>query len=443
MPMAFSKQKAAIAGAVLSAVMGAALFSNSFTYAFSGNYKSWKQYGSSWSSMYLGESADTVADSGCAVTAAAILMVQSGSVTDNSFNPGVIVEYLNQHKGFSSSGMLNWAVLTDYAPDFRYISNNAIHGKTQLEKAQEIQNYLDEGYYVIVRIKHGDNIHFVAVDSVQGENVTMMDPGSKSTSLFERYSVDYVDQARLFKGKNSPADAVVEEDEEILISTEIDAPETSPIMPETLAPETEFQPETAPPEIIPETTTTAPPETTETTTTTTTTTTPPLETQPPSETVTETTVPLETAPPETEFQPETAPDPLIEEALEDDSPNMIEFVILQDAPEIAPEIAGISPEISPVITGANPDAETTVISIPQEQAQAKLVEIGQQHILMSIRFTLKSDVLLCQDADATAILDTIPAGTSLNVVEVDDAFQWGKVSFNGKDGWIPLNFAEL
>ena len=145
----------------------------------------------------------------------------------------------------------------------------------------------------------------------------MMDPGSKSTSLFEKYPVSTVTQVRLFKGKNSPADAVVEEDEEILISTEIDAPETSPIMPETLAPETEFQPETAPPEIIPETTTTAPPETTETTTTTTTTTTPPPETQPPSETVTETVT--ETVPPETEFQPETAPELLIEEAPENDS----------------------------------------------------------------------------------------------------------------------------
>ena len=154
MPMAFSKQKAAIAGAVLSAVMGAALFSNSFTYAFSGNYKSWKQYGSSWSSMTLGSSSDTVAESGCAITSAAILMVQSGSITDNDFNPGVIVEYLNQHGGFNSSGLLDWTSLSAYAPDFRYITDrdNVLHGKTELEKAQEIKNYLDEGYYVMVRI---------------------------------------------------------------------------------------------------------------------------------------------------------------------------------------------------------------------------------------------------------------------------------------------------
>ncbi|MBR1556118.1 MAG: SH3 domain-containing protein [Oscillospiraceae bacterium] len=474
--MSFLKRKLAIAGAVLSVVMSAAILGNSLIYAFSEDYKSWKQYGSSWSTMYLGSSSDTVKASGCAVTSAAILMVHSGSVTSDDFNPGVIVNFLNHNGGFSSGGLLNWWALSAYAPDFKYVdSYNVLKGTTQAEKAQEIKNYLDEGYYVMVRISNAKMTHFVAVDSVSGSRVTMMDPGSSSTSLFDKYNVSDVTQVRLFRGKNSSAETSPEEDDiQPLTEACLDAPETAPVMPETFPPETTTIIETT---TAPATTTTTAATTTTTTTTTsvttTTTTTTSVTTTTTTTTSSETTTttaetttsaPVTTSRPATtteiiittkattaaespvilypeaaapaeENSPEEVINPAEEEISEVSSSNTIEIIILQDAPETAP------------VSGEDSSAEiqkTKTLLIPEEQAAATLVEIKQQHIFMSIRFTIKTDLHLRQEANTDSeVLAVIPANTSLNVVEVDEDFKWGRVLYNGCEGWIALNFAEL
>ncbi len=447
--MDFLKHKIAVAGAILSVVMSASLLGNSLIYGFSEDYKTWKQYGSSWSTMQMGTSSDTVSQSGCAVTSAAILMVHSGSVSSEGFNPGVIVDYLNQNGGLDSYGVLNWWVLSSYAPDFKYVTDadNILHGTTQAEKAQEIQNFLDSGYYVMVRISNGKSTHFVAVDSVNGSRVTMMDPGSSSTSLFDKYDVSSVTQVRLFRGKYSSETAVSLET----------APETAPAAPETTVPETASPvTETTIAEaentdviikdVSPETTTTAAPAaTTAATTTTTVATAAATESSSTSAETTTTAAPATTEiiittkattaeelvliEPEEEIQPEIIADPVAEEDLAYD----IE-VIFQDAPETAPVGDVTYEELS----------KTKTLYIPEEQAEATLIEIKEQHVLMSIRFTIKTDLNLHAQANQDAeILNVIPANTSLNVVEVDEDFKWGRVLYNGCEGWIALNFAEL
>jgi len=474
--MDFLKRKLAVAGAVLSVIVSVSLLGNSLIYGFSEDYKSWKQYGSSWSTMNLGSSSDTVKSSGCAVTAAAILMVHSGSVTNEDFNPGVMVEYLNQNGGLDAYGCLNWWALSSYAPDFKYATDadNVLHGTTQAEKAQEIKNFLDNGYYVMVRISNGKNTHFVAVDSVKGSRVIMMDPGSTSTSLFEKYDVSTVTQVRLFTGKHSSSqeETAVPETEapETTANTEAsvqDAPETTPIVIENtiteieteIEPETETEPEVIIRDIIKETSavateapvittttaiTTAVPAETTTTAVTTTTTAPvtaiPVTT---TEIVITTKAPVQTEAPVAseeialtsavdEIQPETINEPVGEEFS-----GQIE-VILQDAPETAP----VSEENEQ--TDSKEIKNTKTIYIPEEQAEATLIEIREQYALMSIRFTVNADLNLHTDADADSeILTVIPANTSLNVVETDDNFKWGRVLYDGFEGWIALNFAEL
>ncbi|MBR0483813.1 MAG: SH3 domain-containing protein [Oscillospiraceae bacterium] len=457
--MSFLKRKLAIAGAVLSVVMSAAILGNSLIYAFSEDYKSWKQYGSSWSTMYLGNSSDTVKASGCAVTSAAILMVHSGSVTSDDFNPGVIVNFLNHNGGFSSSGLLNWWALSSYAPDFKYVdSYNVLKGTTQAEKAQEIKNYLDEGYYVMVRISNAKMTHFVAIDSVSGSRVTMMDPGSSSTSLFDKYAVSDVTQVRLFRGKNSSVEEIPEEETQLLTEACLDAPETAPVMPETFPPETTAVIETT---TAPVTTTTTASTTTATSTTTTATTTTTTAVTTTTTAMTTTSAPVTTSRPSVsseivittkattatetpdvlspehseEIAPEAIIDPVLEEIPDTVISDTVEFVILQDAPETAP------------VSGEESSAEiqkTKTLLVPETQAAATLVEIKQQHVFMSIRFTIKADLNLRQNADtASDILTVIPANTSLNVVEVDENFKWGRVLYNGFEGWIALNFAEL
>ena len=456
--MDFLKHKLAVAGAILSVVMSASLLGNSLIYGFSEDYKSWKQYGSSWSTMTLGTSSDTVKSSGCAVTSAAILMVHSGSVTSEDFNPGVMVEYLNQNGGLDSYGCLNWWALSGYAPDFKYVTNvdNSLHGTTQAEKAQEIKNFLDAGYYVMARISSGKNTHFVAIDSVNGSRVTMMDPGSTATSLFEKYDVSTVTQVRLFTGKHSASS----EEEETIPETEPTEttmtettvqtePETTPAAAETSATE-ESVPDVIIEDIISETTTQAVPETsapvttttvTETTTTTVmTTTAAPVTTQPVTTTeivittkaAVQTELPVTTETmiePIVEIQSETLGEPFSAEEVS----GQIE-IIIQDAPETAPVGETESDEIR----------KTKTLYIPEEQAEATLIEIKDQHALMSIRFTVKADLNLRADTNTDSeILTVIPANTSLNVVETDDDFKWGRVLYNGFEGWIALNFAEL
>ncbi len=471
--MSFFKRKAAIIGAVLSAVMSAAILGSSLSYAASAGYKNWKQYGCTWSSKILGASGETVSKSGCAVTSAAILMVQSGSVADNHFTPGVIVDYLNQHSGFSKNGALNWGALTGYAPDFKFVQGAELFG-TQEQKAAKIKSFLDAGYYIIAGVKYEG--HFVAVDSVEGNQVIMMDPGSEKTSLFDTYAASGVVSLRLFKGANSdvtvtpaikptvmpdaPETAPVE-----IINAELIQPETAPEIIETMPPET-IAVQTAPPVvtslettmtettvitttetvILSETTTassesipvqTAPP--LMTTSESTSTTTKPAETEElivittkpmtSTEVVVTTTITPEMIDPAAESIPEIMIDPIEEEETE-----AVIDIILLEAPSTAPgeEAAASEP------------AETIAVYIPEEQAEATLFKIKEQNLFMQVRFHIHENLNLRETANTDSeILAVIPADTCLDVVEVDEEFKWGKVAFEGKEGWISLHFAGL
>lgn len=451
--MSFLKRKAKMMGAVASAVMSVALLGSSLIYAgMTNNYKSWKQTGSSWSSMTLGTNGGTVANFGCAVTSAAILMVKSGSVTDSDFNPGVLIEYLNQNNGFSADGDLNWDALAWYAPDFKFDSRINLFG-TDEEKIERVQGLLEEGYYMIAQVKNG--AHFVAVDAVRGSEITMMDPGSTSNSLNEKYGIDSMISLRVFKTANSVPD-VPEKVQETEIQEEVDAPETAPEM----IPEA---PATAPyvPETIAETVT----EMTTTTISTTNASTMPTTMMPvtavettTSTAVTTMTTKQETAPeiiimtkatttttanamtetkrpeivmPAEDVMPEILIDPITEECEDDTDP--VQIVILETAPVIAPDVENA------VMT-----EETKAVYVPDDQAEAVLFKVKEQNLYMTVRFYIQNDVNLLTTPDTSAdVLAVIPANTCLDVVEIDGEFKWGKVLYENQEGWISLNFTSL
>lgn len=409
------KVKAAIAGGVLAALMAAAAIGGTVIQAVSDNaYKSWKQYGESWSGLTLGSSRETVAASGCAVTSAAMLMVKSGSVTDDSFTPATIVSYMSANGGFTSSGSINWNKLTGYAPSFIYCGKASLSG-TQQQKAEHMQNLMDQGYYLAAVVKNGG--HFVAIDAVNGSNVTMMDPGSKSTSLFDRYAASGVVSLRLFKGANStvsaaePTEAITAETTTITETTVIETTETTALYTTTAEPSEAVQETTEVTTTLTETQTTTTETTKETTATETTTT----ETAVTETTAAETTaatvttaapivnVPVETTP--------TAPRPL-------PTPPMPEQT------ETVPEIERV-----PVIPS---------------RAQAGLFRLQGKNLFMTVRFTTTDNLHLREEANTDSdILLVIPEGTVLDVVEIDSGFTWGRVAYDGKEGWISLNYAGL
>ncbi|MDE5753023.1 MAG: hypothetical protein K2H89_00535 [Oscillospiraceae bacterium] len=485
--MSFLKGKVKVLSTVASVVLSAALLGSSLIYAsVTNNYKSWKQTGSSWSSMTLGTNGGTVAKYGCAVTSSAMLMVKSGAVTDSDFNPGVLIEFLNQNGGFSADGDLNWSALAYYAPDFRFDSRVNLYG-TDEQKIQKVQQLLADGYSVIAQVKYG--AHFVAVDYVKDSEIRMLDPGSQSTSLNEAYGVASMTSLRIFRTtgtgntvSSGVQDAVQSADQDITPET---APETAPEMiPEVpaTAPVVVTIPETVPetaPEFVATTAVvnaeTAP--VTETTAATTTVhevvmyTAPPISTTTPLHEVviitkateeTTTCIATQTVKPELAMpsggsQAEILIDPIEEVPEKIDNPQNAEqsgnAPEVQDVQDTAQNLDNIqivllapAPEVAPDVNPENiaPTEETLPVYVPEEQAEAFLFQIKEQDLYMTVRFYILKDLSLLAEPDADAeTLQTVPAGTCLDVVQIDSDFKWGKVRYEGQEGWISLRSASL
>ena len=402
--MSLKKLHTTLAGGVLAAVLAISAVGAGLAGALSSSeYKNWKQYGSSWSQLHLGSSSETVARSGCAVTSAAILMVQSGSVTDSDFTPGTIVSYLNAHGGFTSSGCIDWNKLSSYAPDFVYCGRSNLSG-SQADKASKMQSLLNQGYYLIANVKNGG--HFVAVDSVSGQNVTMMDPGSSSTSLFGKYAASGVISLRLFKGTNSNV-TEISEPEPTEPVTEARPAETTTEATETTAESTETTAETTTTETtVTEETTTSTEETTTTTTEAT--------TEAATEAATTTQAAATTAPAAT-----TAA-----------------TTVVTTAATTVYTTAAAPAETEPAVT-----LQTMVVPTELEM---NLYEAGRQRFMMSVKFQTMDNLHLREEPNTQAdILTVIPAGTYLDVTETDADFKWGKVTYNDTEGWISLSYAGL
>jgi len=411
--MSMYKVKSAIVGGAVAAVMAASVLSGTIIQAMSDNsYKSWKQYGESWSGMYLGPSSDTVAQSGCAVTSAAILMVRSGSVTDDSFTPGTLVSFMSNNGGFTSSGCILWSKLSDYTPSFSYCGKSELSG-SQSEKAAKMQSLMNEGYYLMAEVKYGG--HYVAIDSVSGSYVTMMDPGSRSTSLFDTYSPDGVYSVNLFRGAYStdaaPEETIPAETTEPIETTVTEVVTTEPEVLYTTAPETA-------PLVIE---TDAVEETTEVTTTQVT------ETEAETTETTETTKETTTTAVTTFTVPAIAPTEPTQ--INDDA-----------AEELTPET---TPAAIPELP-AEPAQEDAAEPVIPSHAEAGLFQVGGKNLFMTVRFTTTDLLNLREEPNTDSdILLVIPEGTALDVVEINEDFTWGRVAYNGKEGWISIDFARL
>lgn len=155
--------------------------------AATGEYKNWKQYDSRWRSKTLGAGGDTMAASGCLVTAIAMLMVHSGAADENGVDPGKLCTYLANNNGFTGNSELYWAQVNGAVSGFRLANYSVKLEGSRYDKAAKIKRYLDAGQYVVVSVGH--NAHWVAVNYADDEgNVYIFDPGYSYTSLFGSYN---------------------------------------------------------------------------------------------------------------------------------------------------------------------------------------------------------------------------------------------------------------
>lgn len=176
-----------------------------YGYIGSGEFINWRQKDPKWSNIRMGNSSGTIGNIGCLVTSIAILIEKSGCNTIiNPFNPGIFVEELNKHNGFSNSGNLQYAAINKVVPNFKYVGNKNLRDKSKEEKLSIIKQYLNQGYYITAEVKGATpgHQHWVAVISVEDNDVMMVDPGSNQTIMWNAYNYVNTSQFNYFKIQN-------------------------------------------------------------------------------------------------------------------------------------------------------------------------------------------------------------------------------------------------
>ena len=167
-----------------------------------GEYVLWRQKGSPWSNIQIGTSGKSVGDIGCLATSIAMLIEKSNVFNPiNPFNPGTFVEELNKNGGFDRDGNLQYSAIKKVVPNFEYGGRVELKGKTKLEKLKKINEYQSKGYYLAVEVKGYTGQHWVAVLSVNGNNINMADPGSDGNVMWNTYNWNNTSQFVYFKVK--------------------------------------------------------------------------------------------------------------------------------------------------------------------------------------------------------------------------------------------------
>lgn len=169
-----------------------------------GDFINWRQAGQSWSNIRIGNTNSTIGNIGCLVTSIAILIEKSGAnTTIVPFNPGTFVEALNSNGGFDEKGNLYYAPINKVVPNFRYIGNVNLRGKTRAEKLESIKQYLNLGFHITIEVKGATpgNQHWVAILGVDGNNVNIVDPASDKTDLWSAYEWSKSSQFNYFKAE--------------------------------------------------------------------------------------------------------------------------------------------------------------------------------------------------------------------------------------------------
>lgn len=170
--------------------------------ADSGEYVNWRQAGQSWSNIKIGNTNSILGQIGCLVTSISILIEKSGcNTTISPFNPGTFLEALNKNNAFDGSGNLQYAGVTRAVPNFSYVGNVNLRGKSRTEKLALITQYFNQGYYLAIEVKGATpgNQHWVAITGISGNNVIIVDPASDGTDLWSSYEWGKTSQFNYFK----------------------------------------------------------------------------------------------------------------------------------------------------------------------------------------------------------------------------------------------------
>jgi hypothetical protein len=122
-----------------------------------------------WGNDSLAGTPGTMAQEGCAVSSAAMVLSFYGLQLD----PGQLNEFLIAHDGYTTEGWLRWEKAADFVP------GKAKHVYEDLPSFFLIDSNLVRGNPVIIRLRlPGGVTHFVVIVGKRGFHYLIQDPGS-------------------------------------------------------------------------------------------------------------------------------------------------------------------------------------------------------------------------------------------------------------------------
>lgn len=163
-----------------------------------GNYIIFNQSDSSWGSeKLLCSNSKTISKAGCALTAIAMQIVNSGVETTTSINPSTLNKIMKNNGTCADSKMV-WQE-TSYATNNKFLLKDGTSiymNGTLSQKAAELKNYISQGYYPVIQVKYGtdSSSHYVAVFEVNGTEIVIGDPAGGTLSILNNTSYPIVTQ---------------------------------------------------------------------------------------------------------------------------------------------------------------------------------------------------------------------------------------------------------
>lgn len=123
-----------------------------------------------WGANRMAAGPTTLAEEGCAVASAAMVLAGYGAEVD----PGTLNTFLQGHEGFTPGGWLYWEKAAEFPP-----------GKAEHIYEADASHFLIDwnllrGNPVIVRLRYPNGItHFVVIVGKQGREYIVRDPGDR------------------------------------------------------------------------------------------------------------------------------------------------------------------------------------------------------------------------------------------------------------------------
>lgn len=167
--------------------------SSSSCVSSTGDYTTWRQKDPKWSNIKLGNTNMTVGSSGCMSTSIAMLAKKFNVQTTISgeLDPGTFATAISAVGGFDNRAFLQWRKVTEVVPTFKFGNNIELNGMSKSEKLSIIREAVNNNYAVIAEVMGDEGNHWVAINSVNGNNIKIMDPdppkGSNSNNMWEVY----------------------------------------------------------------------------------------------------------------------------------------------------------------------------------------------------------------------------------------------------------------